>query len=279
MITDEKKVFEELSELLKQAVVLLESRITQIKDKQLSPTISKVNQEADFCLREFQIKSLKTYRDTISFLSNEILNNDQQHHIFLLPNTRKLFDIYARYLHLLKNCHSDNRRALTCIAYQLLLCKDLEDKKAYDELLLSNKDLLDEERYTFVDFANFDYAWYLRHSDLAFRSTRDLFKEDIINKYSNPPVKIFKGQNIVGLYASLSEICHGNPYYYYDTPHNERFWVATVSFMVTSYVINLIDTYFLNKVSPKDFRVWLNNVNKASNSMISIWRSKRKQTA
>ncbi|MES2088171.1 MAG: hypothetical protein V4467_04255 [Patescibacteria group bacterium] len=278
MTTDENKIFIELSELLKRAVNLIELRIEQIENKHPESTTSKAEKEADACIRTFYVRSLKPYRDTILFLSEEIVRENEKYHFFLVPHARKLFDIYVRFLHLLENCASENQRGLACIAYQLLAYKGLRNESVYNELLSINKNLLDEEKRTFPNFIDFDYLWYLRTSGLAFKTTRDLFKVDIINKYSNPPIKIFRGQNIVELYGSISELCHGNPYYHYDSPYTERFWVATISFMVTSYLINLTDTYILNKTLPRDFHDWLREVDKASRSMVAIWKTKRRTT-
>lgn len=230
-------IFSKVSEAMKQASIMMEERATAIRQKTLSGDSSVADVEADEVVRLFKIRSLKLYSRTISFLSDEILKGNADKHFFLLPNARKLFDVYVRFLHLLRNCPNQGNQAITCISYQLMSYHGLKNKELYDNTIALSSNLIAREGVVFPDFKDFDYVWYLRKSGSAFSSNRDLLTEEVVNYYSNPPVKVFNGRDLVRLYGMISELAHGNPYFDYRGVYNERFWIATISLMVSAYLI------------------------------------------
>ncbi len=226
-------------------------------------------------MRIFKVSSLKLYCNTLAFLAKEILRDDPEYFFFLLPNARKLFDVYARFIHLLKNCSTESQRALSCTAYQLMSYHSLNNQVVFDQTLSNCKNFIAKEKYQFPSFKDFNYTWYLRKSGLAFNSNRDLLEEWVIIRYTNPPIKVFKGQDLIGLYGMVSELCHGNPYFNYKGAFNERFWIATMSLMVTSYLIDLIDTYTLKKPLRRDFREWMSDTDKVSRDIVALWVARK----
>ena len=278
MDDSEVTIFVNLSTLLKKAVIMLEERIKNIESKHPTPPTSSADEEADAVVRLFKARSLRVYQSTLNYIAIEIVREDPKHYFFLLPNTRRLFDIYVRFLHLLENCKNESGQALCCVAYQLKSYHGLKQEKAFNDILSDCKNLLIKESFSFPSFEKFDYKWYLA-SKLNFKSTHDLFRQEIINKYSTPPVKLFNGKDIVNLYGSVSELCHGNPYFDYEMPYNERFWVITMSFMATSYMIEIIDRYTLKKSLKRDFREWLQEVDSVTRQMTELWLDKNKNNS
>ncbi len=274
MNDEKRKVFQDLSILLKQAVLIFDARIKEVEGKTPALQMAQADLEADYIVRLFTVSSLKVYRENLSFIATNITQEDELYPFYLLPIVRTLFDVYSRFLHLIEKCDSKSRQALCCLAYQLMSYNCLNNQKVFDSLLLSNSNLISKEKFTFPSFNNFDYVWY-RDSGLRFKSNHDLFKKEIINKYSNPPIKIFEGKDIVSLYGAVSEFCHGNPYYNYDGVFNERYWIATISFMITSYLIEIVDVQFLEKVLRRDYREWMKDVDTVSKRMLLLWAQKR----
>ncbi len=267
MKTDKIDLFKKSSTALTQAVTILEQRIKDIEQA----TLSQSSTDESNVLKVFYTLSLNVYKDTMVYLADQIQKESIDFDPFTLPVARKLYDIYVRFIHLQEKCESDNKRALTCIAYQLQSYSFMNNKQLYEELLAVYKPVLLTGNYSFPSFEEYDYMWYLRNSGLAFKNTRELFKEDIINKYFDRSGKGFKGINLIDIYGGISEISHGNPYY---RSGNDRFWVITSSLMITSFIFEIIDDFILNKPQRKDYRFWKNNLQSLNKEVIASWPRK-----
>lgn len=159
----------------------------------------------------------------MNYLSNEIKKNDPKYFIFLIPNSRKLFDIFARLIHLLDKCPSNNYRVLTCLASQLLVLKNIENEGGFNSLIKKHDELLVLEKISFPAYSKFDYLWYRNTNNLKFSTSNKILTKEIIDKYCNHENQIFTGKDLPKIYGMFSEYLHGNPYYYLDTAHNERY--------------------------------------------------------
>lgn len=266
-MTSDMQTFKETSKILKGAVTVLEQRISDVEQS----TLSRSSQDESNVLKVFYKRSLDVYKDTIIYLSEQIQKEATDFDNHTLPVTRKLYDIYIRFIHLQEKCDSDTERALTCIAYQLQSYSFMKNKKLYEELLILYKPIIEASNYNFPTFDKHDYIWYQRTSGLAFKGTRDLFKKEVILKYSDRSNGGFKGEKLVDIYGGISEISHGNPYY---SSINDRFWVITSSLMVTSLILEIIDNFILQKPKRKDYRMWKNDLLMLNNEILALWTKK-----
>ena len=116
------------------------------------------------------------------------------------------------------------------------------------------------------------YAWY-GNSGCKFSGNKKLLEPENIMRHAVQTREVFKVKNWYEIFAHISEIVHGNPNYQ-DEPHNERFWIATMSMSTTAYMIELIDRLFLEKVQPRDFREWLKTTKDIQPQMIAEWKKK-----
>lgn len=260
-------VFKKVSTSLTEAVTILDQRIKDIEQATLSQSLL----DESNVLKVFYIRSLNVYKETIIYLSDQIQKENMDFDSYTLPVTRKLFDIYVRFIHLQEKCESDNKRALTCIAYQLQSYSFMNNKQLYEDLLILYKPVLQAGNCSFPSFNEYDYMWYLRTSGLAFKTTHELFKEDTIAKYFDRSGKGFKGVNLISIYGGISEISHGNPFY---MSTNERFWVITSSLMITSFIFEIIDNFILHKPQRKDYRLWKSNLRNLNEEVLAIWPRK-----
>lgn len=223
----------------------------------------------------FQTRSILVFRDTLDFLASEILVPDaKKRAFFLLPHARTLLDIYARFLHLLINCPDEDKRALTCIAYQMLGARLLTGSTAYDEALKIYGVFLDRVKPDFPkDPATLKYGWIVKNG-LAFADRDELLTPENMKRFSNYSLEVFGTEKTYFIYSSISEFLHGNPYYYRGEEHNERFWVTSTAMITTAFFVELIDRYILD-VQPRDFREWLAEVKRTKGEYARFWNSKR----
>lgn len=275
----EENIFTTQAVSMKKAADLLEFRINLIRpDKNIQATWNASVSEKENTIRIFKQRSIRLYVDTLLYLSVEILKPEKANHFFLLPHLRTLLDVYARFLHLLVNCSNDARQALTCITYQLLTFKDINDGQHYREALSLCKDFLEEEKFNFPeDPSKLDIEWIRKNSNLMFAKRSKLLTEDNIKTHSPYSMDVFGSNKTYLIYSSLSEFLHGNPYYYTGKPHNERFWVASMSISISAFLIELIDKYTLNKIQSKDFRVWLKEVKDNKTDFLKLWIGRTKR--
>ena len=163
-------IFSIQADLIREASLLFEDRINRIEELGNSLDASSRHEaEKKKPILVFQARSLKVVKDILVFLAEEIVRKDvgPHHYYFLLPHVRTLFDIHARSLHLLINCPDDNKKALTCIGYQLLTYKKIVDEY-YRKTLPVYKAFLEQEGFTFPENSSeFDGEW-LRKKCLVF---------------------------------------------------------------------------------------------------------------
>lgn len=273
----EEELFIKQSNLMKEALSLLDERIRRIEEKGRTKGLGAVQEQANITICIFKVRSLKNYKSVLEFISDEIVRTDNPiRHRFLLAHTRTLLDIYARFLHLLLNSSDDINQALTCIAYQLLSYKSLNQENMYKELLKMNKDLVTANpdiRFP-ESYAEFKWGWMVKNG-LIFARRDDLLTADNIAKYSSDSISIFPAKKTYEIYSSLSELMHGNPYYHMDGATRERYWVAGVVIPYTMFIIEIIDRYTLNWVGARDFRVWMNDVKNSRPEFVRSWKGSR----
>jgi len=276
---EEKRVFYLQSELLKRAPDLLDSRIKSIEDKAKGlddRSIGAAEKEAKILIAIFQVRSIKFYKKVLNFLAQEVLKENEEDDFFLLPHSRTILDIYSRFLHLLENCRTENDKALICLALQCRVYRVVNNVEDYTKLIGFNRNFLKSINFDFPeDPSDLSNNWIKRHN-LGFYNASDLLTEDLVKKYSVQALKIFPAKKTYFIYSQISEMVHGNPYYLTERPHNERFWVISNVIINVSYLIELIDRYFLDKINPRDYRVWLSDVDKSRNEFTSLWQKRRK---
>jgi hypothetical protein len=265
----EENIFSKQAQLMERACILFENRIKQIEPNQNQNII----EENIATIKVFQVISLKFYKDILAFLTKEIQKNELERYLFLLGNVRTLLDIYARFLHLSFNCRDDDKRALICLAYQLLSYRGRDDS-GYKKILDLHKGFLSKVNFSFPENpTDLDFRW-IKNKGLDFPSREKLLTKDLIEKDSIHTMGVFKGEKIYEIYSFFSELLHGNPYCYTSEPRNERFWVVSESLMTSAFLIELIDKEILRKVLSKDFRTWLDDVKNSQKDFVSIWKRK-----
>ncbi len=270
----EESIFSIQIGLLNRAQNLLEDRISQLEVFERSKEFTSNDaSEKAACVGVFKIRSAKFFRDTLSYLISESARTEPKVHFFMLPNIRALTNVHANFLHLLESGNED-KQALICIAYQLLTMKDLQNDVEYAKVLDMNKNFLATQSVVFpASPADFSYKW-MQKQKLTLGRMDQLLESDVVKKYSSNVVAVFMPKEQYRIYSTLSEFLHGNPYYYDDNPHNERFWIVAFSISITAFLIEIIDTYFLNKINPRDFRVWLLDVKRQRGDFSNLWKSK-----
>lgn len=271
---DEAKIFSVQSDLIVKAAELFQTRINSLETlaRDLSPNNDPADNEKNVAIYTFAIRSLNLFRDTLTFISTEIIRQELERAYFLLAQTRTLLDVYSRFIHLYASRTNDNR-ALKCIAYQLFTSAGLGDDSMYKKVLLCYKNFLTKIKFNFPPECNeFDFVWY-RDNDLRFPSNNKTLTSDNIKRCSAYTMDVFKSEKTSTVYSHLSELMHGNPYYY-GAPHNERFWIVGVSIPESSFLIELIDRYLLDKINPRDFRLWLSEIKKTRADFVQLWKQR-----
>lgn len=271
---NEESIFLTQINLLDQAISLLQDRVSQLEAlEKLKKLISNADKERSACVAIFKIRSIKFFIDTISYLVFESKRTDRKVHFFMLPNIRTLINVHANFLRLLE-VDSEDRQALICISYQLLTTKKLRNDVEYARVLDMHKNFLATQTIIFPNsLEDFTSKWmYEQHLTLG--KMDQLLEANVIKKYSLNVINIFTPKEPYRIYSALSEFLHANPYYYYEDPHNERFWIIACSMSTTAFLIEIIDTYFLNKINQRDFRIWLQEVKKQKTDFSNLWKSK-----
>ena len=270
-----KDIFSIHADLMQRAAAIIDSRIEEIEQTGKSRTYpSEVEAESDALIGLFTVRSLQLYRDTLSFIASEVMHEDHKHHRFLLPHGRTLLDIHARFLHLLDKCSDKNSRALTCLCYAMLTSKDVGNEGEYVKWLQEvSPNLLKYMKIDFPNISELNFSW-VKKNGFGFAKRSELLTPEIIKKYSDETVRVFSPERTYKIYSHLSELLHGNPYYYTEDSHNERFWVVSMGVTTTGFIIELIDKYTIGKVGRRDLREWLKEVNTSKKDFISLWRSR-----
>ena len=276
---EEKAIFKMQSDLIKEAASLIESRIDMIDTLGAeSSSLEKSEELRESVLLVFKKRSLTLYKDTLLYLSEELLTEDNRKHYFLLPQLRLLLDVYTRFLHLLENCEDENSQALTCLAYQFLTLKAIDSEAEYIETLKLNQPFLDDINFSFpAKLKDFNYYGCVKPNNLAFAKQKDILNKELISKYTTYSLDVFGGNKTYTIYSHISEIMHGNPYYYTESDQNERFWVSTMCLISSAFLIELIDTYTFRKTKPRDFREWLKKVELEKDSVTQMWIKRRSE--
>jgi len=269
----EEEVFSKQSQLIRQGVIMLENRIKRLQPKEEEK--DKIS-FTDSVIQIFEIRSISFYKDTLNFLATEVIDSDPKRAIFLLPNIRTLLDIYARFLHLQINCSDDDKRAMTCISYQLMASTNPIYERTFDNLITYYKDYLDQVRADYPrDLNTFKYGWLVKNGYI-FEKRESLLTPDNTKRYSTLTIQVFGAENSYEIYSHISELLHGNPYLYdEENTHNERFWVVSMAIVVTAFIVELIDRYILDRGEPRDFREWLASVKSSRDEFASVWKTKQ----
>ena len=269
--------FSQCSELIKRAAKLIEGQISQIEEREHNTAfVSSWEAQRSAAVQIFRVRSLQLYRDTLLFLAGQILDADWKHHYFLLPHVRTLLDIYARFIHLFERCEGFDKQALTCIAYQVITVKTLNSEAAYQTTLMTVDQFLQKIGFAFPGFEDLKFSW-IKNQNLHFAKRDELLTTENMKKYSTYTLDIFKPSNTYDIYSYLSEFMHGNPYYYNETPYNERFWVASMTLSTTAFLLELVDCHVLSRIQTRDFRVWLKDVEKNRTDFMQVWRARIKE--
>lgn len=274
---NEDSIFSEQSRLLHVVAEILDTRIIEIeeKEKEKEKTVSISESEKSSIIAIFVIRSLKYYKDSVIFLAGEIDSPDLNRHIFATAHVRTLLDIYGRFLHLLENCRNEDERALTCISYQLLTYNKVKLFAYYRPIINLYENFLKSINFTFpTEARDLNYDW-IKEKKLNFVSYKKLLKTEKMKKYATYTLDIFSLSDFANLYSSFSEYVHGNPFLYQDSPRNERFWIASMSILISSFLIELNDLYFLNKTNPRDFNRWQRDIKKSKRYFLPLWLSRR----
>lgn len=275
MPTDDE-IFKTQIKFLEHAVEILDTRAQEIeKNERASKYSDKSEAEIKAIIAVFKVRSIKLYKDTLFYIAEQAVKDDLNSHFFLLPHVRTLLDIYGRFIHLLEKCKDESQQALTCLAYQLLLFKHLNSEPDYLKILSSASNFLSKIGFSFPTvLLDYGHNW-VKKNNLAFAKMRDLLTVVNMKKYSINVFTMFGTMEQYGIYSAFSEYLHGNPYYYYESPTNEKFWVIAECISTTAFLIELIDLQTLKKTNPKDFRLWLTDIQKNKSDFVKLWNDRR----
>lgn len=272
----EEKILETQIELLERAIIILESRAREIEKNEKGRTCSSsAESEMKAVIGAFKVRSIILCKDTLSYVAKEITRKEPKIGYFLLPHVRTVLDVYARFVHLLENCSNESEQAMTCIAYQLLLTKYLNSETEYLKCLDINKNFLNQAPTHFpLTLSGYGKTW-VKNNKLAFARMDTLLTPENMKKYALEADAVFGTDRTYEIYSALSEYLHGNPNYYVNSPHNEKFWVISLSTSVLAFFIEVIDLYTLQKRGARDFRIWLNDVKKNKPDFAKLWYERR----
>ena len=266
-----KEIFKTQANFIKQAAELIEERAKAIEkiEKEAKYNI-EFESEKKAAIGIFKVRSIRLCRDTLLYIANEVIRDDPKIGFFLLPHARTILDVYARFIHLLENCSDEDKQALVCIAYQLLLPKYIDSEIEYQKTFNLYKKFFKQTNSNFpTDLASYSKTW-VKNNNLNFADMRSLLTTNNIKKYSLNVNSVFGVEETYRIYSGFSEFLHGNPYYYNESPHNERFWVVSICLSMTAFLIELIDLHTLHKRNPRDFRVWLEEVRKIRQTLLNF---------
>ena len=270
----EDEVISKQIDLMGQAPSLIQERIKWLTPVKGDPVLS----DADSTVRIYQIQSLKRFKEILEFLAPEVRVVENKKCIYLLPNIRTLLDIYANFLHLELNCSNSDERAIMCIAHQLFIGKKLGsgdgNYKLYQEAFEIYKDVIQRTKPDFPTTPEKLSKKWMKENKLFPASKDILLTPENMNKFSSYSIQVFGVKKTYEIYSSISEILHGNPYYYKEESHNERFWIITMSLSTSAFLIEFIDRYILNKGESRDFREWLASCKKNSREYAEVWKRK-----
>lgn len=272
MDSPDADVFSYHSDLITRGADLIEDRALQIEASRRSSSDPDITDVRNNIIAIFKSKSLKKYAETLRFLAGEILSEDPVRYSYLLPHGRTLMDIHARFLHLVINCRDENRQALCCIAMQLSACARIKDSSSYIETLAIYQDFLDSTNTTFPTNAS-EVSWYwFKDKGYGFASANSMLTSENIRRYSVYSKETFDTKNTYDIYSHVSEVLHGNPFYY-NEPHNERFWIMAIAEWTTAFLIELVDRQTLLRVLPADYRAWLKELKESKSEFIRVWKA------
>ena len=269
-----EEIFKTQADFIEQAAELIAERAKAIeKIEKETEYNSESESEKKAAIGLFKVRSIRLCRDTLFYIANEVIRDDPKICFFLLPHARTILDVYARFIHLIENCNNEDKQALVCIAYQLLLPKYLNSEAEYQKTLNLYKNFFKQTNSNFpTDLAGYSKNW-VKNKNLNFADMRSLLTTNNIKKYSLNVDSVFGVQETYRIYSGFSEFLHGNPYYYNESAHNERFWVVAICLSTTAFLIELIDLHTLHKRNRRDFRVWLEVVKKNKADFIKLWKS------
>ena len=278
----ELELFKAQINILEKAAIMLNDRKRKMEHTARSNQYnSKYDSEMESAIQIFLIRSLTFYNDIISYiiLSYSILLEedeiDDKMYFFMLPNIRTLLDIYAKFMHLLEECKNKKEQALVCIACQLLLSKYLNSEEEYKDIRSLYDSFLENTKPQIpLKIFEFSKKW-VKNNNLRFAEIPKLLTTNNIKKYSLNVRDVFGSDEMHNIYGTLSEYLHGNPFYYIEDSHNEKFWVISYSVIITAYFIELIDLHFLNKRNTKDLTDWIKLVKKEKPSFTNLWRMRQ----
>lgn len=273
MKTKEEIILTQIA-LLKEIADILNNRANLIEDfEKTLTTESEYEKEKRAVIAVFKIRSLKLCKDTIVYLSDELLKNNYSTDFFLLPHVRTLVDVYSRFL-CLKEKNDEDQQALVCIAYQLNSYKNLDDSN-YKKILGLYSNFLNKIKFNFPEKLSDFTNSFMDKRKIKFEKTRNILTIEKINSCSINAKKTFKQDNPYTIYSHISEFMHGNPYYYNDSPHNEKFWILAISISMMTFFIEIIDIYTLRKNNSRDLLNLLSKIKENRVDFVNLWKNQK----
>lgn len=260
----EEEIIIRHAELIYKAGAIIQKRIDL-----LTPVIEIGNDEE--AARLYQVRSLDIFKRFLTYISNELKKNDAESAFFLIPHVRTLMDIYSKFLHLQINAQDDKTRALISIGNQLLAAKNAELVKEFNDIKSVYCHIINGSILEAVEYENYSFNW-MQKNNLNFYKRDLLLTEANVNRFAINTGELFKGQHLHKLYSAFSELNHGNPFYGSNQPHNERFWVISMTIQFTAYLIELIDRDVLRQYNQADLRLWLKEIQENSQLLRSAWK-------
>ncbi|HMO78532.1 MAG TPA: hypothetical protein PKA42_02985 [Candidatus Paceibacterota bacterium] len=263
---DEQELFDIVASQIEESVALIADRIQKLDE--LGRGYVKPEDIGKASITLFLVRSLGLWVRVLRFTANKIRLTDNDEHYFALSNMRTLTDVFGRIIGLLEK-DDDDVRAIMCILYILYTASKLDDV-AYQEWLKMYVDYpaLQEVKVP-ATAKECDWRWY-KNSGYLFAGNNSVLTEEILKKYTVETSKVFSNKSTYEIFTHLSEALHGNPMYHRQA-HNERFWLASMSISLTANLIEVIDQKFLDRVRPRDFRVWLQGVDRFKKELLQAW--------
>ena len=275
----DENIIKKQIDLIDQAVKMLEDRAIKIEEFSRSAKYStKYDEERENIVNLFKVRSIRLYKNTLSFIGEEASNTNTRRHFFVLAQVRTLLDVYARFIHLQEKSANKDKPAAICLIYQLFTVKNL-DEKIFKEGVELSRTFISSCPLVKIPIVPKELSGnWIKQNDMRFANRNDLLTEELIKKYSIDAVDVFGSKKTYDIYSYFSEILHGNPYYGDgSTVHNERLWVISTSIITTAYLVELIDNYTLEKRQPRDYKLWLKEVRNGRDELTYMWQQRNQK--
>lgn len=238
---------------------------------------------------------LEFFNDIVNFLLSKLREERKENFRFLLLNIRTLLDIYGQLLYL---CNQDeNKQASICMANLLFTLantvgkpeeKDSEaQKQAYEGVRESYnknyryyKPFLDREGINIPeDMELFSRRKLEKKLKLNFPPLSQILKKEIIETSSPETIKFFPkiSHRIYNTYKFTSNYIHGNVLA--KSMHgNEKLWIIAEVQMLSSLVVDLINTKILKGSRKAELIGWLEKLSQKRPEFVNFWQERNRNT-